>query len=241
MQQDYFGLYLIRVRKLTDSSVKHYFEALKKISLILLETGILESGSIYDIDTVSELDFIKHSLLKNPEFVALDERGNRMYSAGLNRYIEFAEGKAFLMHPESLALIDHPCSVHQPNTIKEHQMQRRDRIIIKQVFESVNYTCEINSSHQTFISQNFQKPYVEGHHVIPISLQENFSYSLDIHANIIALCPTCHRFLHYGLENEKKKKILKVYDNRKERLQDSRIKIGCFEFLELLESRKTAY
>ena len=40
--------------------------------------------------------------------------------------------------------------------------------------------------------------------LIPMKKQQTFSTSLDVYANVVCLCPVCHRLLHYGLDDNKK-------------------------------------
>jgi 5-methylcytosine-specific restriction protein A len=235
MQQENFALYLKQVRKVSDTTLGHYFESMRKITAVLREMGYPDIESLYDIDSYSQLQEIKLALKENPEFVALDERGHRMYSAGLNRYMEFAEGKEFLTHPSSLSLIDCPCPVKHPTILKQTAAHSRDRIMVRQVFQATNYHCEIDQNHATFISQSLQNQYVEGHHLIPLEVQDEIDTSLDVYANIIALCPTCHRFLHFGLKDEKDKVLEHIFDTRQDRLCDSGIRLGRKEFLELVK------
>lgn len=69
-----------------------------------------------------------------------------------------------------------------------------------------------------------------GHHAIPIKEQGHFDVSLDVYANIICLCPICHRLLHYGVNEDKQKILSKVYHDRAERLAKSGIKLSKEEF-----------
>jgi len=68
-----------------------------------------------------------------------------------------------------------------------------------------NYLCELDPSHVSFVSKKTGHNYVEAHHLIPIGQQKNPVYldqdiGLDVRANIVSLCPNCHRILHHGLE-----------------------------------------
>ena len=60
----------------------------------------------------------------------------------------------------------------------------RDALVKKRALENAHYKCELNSNHQTFINKSNGKPYVLGHHLIPLEFEYLFSYSLDIEANI---------------------------------------------------------
>ena len=69
------------------------------------------------------------------------------------------------------------------------------------------YLCEVDGNHKTFKGQNGEN-YCEAHHLIPMNMQEKFFYSLDVEANIVSLCPTCHNLLHYSINNIEKKNII---------------------------------
>ncbi len=62
------------------------------------------------------------------------------------------------------------------------------------------YRCIFNTGddkHSTFLKPN-NLPYMEVHHLIPLSEQWRFANKLDTKANLIPLCPLCHRKLHHG-------------------------------------------
>lgn len=78
---------------------------------------------------------------------------------------------------------------------------KRNNDLKRIAFERENYTCELCGTKNTFENKN-GKEYFEGHHLIMynISSQSKFKYSLDVSENIICLCPTCHRKIHYADE-----------------------------------------
>jgi len=92
------------------------------------------------------------------------------------------------------------------------------------------YKCDLNERHESFIMKN-GKPYMEAHHLIPLSAQDYFDFSLDVDANIVCLCPNCHRKLHYG-ENISDD-LRMIYLARIDRLIESGIYISFDELLEL--------
>lgn len=89
---------------------------------------------------------------------------------------------------------------------------QRNVNVSKNAIKIANYKCELNNSHKTFVTAS-EKPYVEAHHLIPLSCQNDFDYSLDVETNIIRLCPNCHRMLHYGLDI--RSELRKLYNARK--------------------------
>ena len=104
-----------------------------------------------------------------------------------------------------------------------------------QSIESAGYKGEVNPTHVTFTAKSTGMPYMEGHHALPMKCQGRFKSSLDIYANIVCLCPTCHRLLHYGIASEKTNVIDKIYYDRADRLAASGIKVGKTEFENLME------
>lgn len=79
--------------------------------------------------------------------------------------------------------------------------------------------------------QKLKKLRIEAHHLIPIGEQSKFSFSLDVDANIVSLCPNCHRKLHHG--KDIKEDLFKLFNARKDLLKKSGIEITFDELLEL--------
>lgn len=100
---------------------------------------------------------------------------------------------------------------------------QRNQETAKKSIQRANYKCDIDESHSSFISKN-GKPYMEAHHLIPLATQDYFDYSLDVDANIICLCPNCHRKLHYGQDIIED--LLKLYNDRLHSLRESGIIIS---------------
>jgi len=77
--------------KLSQASISKYCQVVEKtLSRIAVENGIT-NGSILEIVTFEEFENVKKKLMSLEEFVALNARGNHMYSAALNKYSSFME------------------------------------------------------------------------------------------------------------------------------------------------------
>ncbi|MEW4973138.1 HNH endonuclease [Bacillus stercoris] len=100
-----------------------------------------------------------------------------------------------------------------------------------QALKEANFICEVNPTHETFLSSASGMPYVEGHHLIPLSLQDQFELTIDIKENIVALCPNCHRLLHHGTNDDKEKILFKLWTERKDLLSKRGIKVDTPTFL----------
>lgn len=98
-----------------------------------------------------------------------------------------------------------------------------------------NFKCEIDNSHETFINKLSGKQYMEAHHIVPMMQQDNFEYSLDCVANIISVCPNCHRALHNAEYEFKKKIIMPLFEKKKDNLFKSNIKLTLEEVLKMYQ------
>lgn len=227
----YYERYLLNVRGVKKKTVNHYFDALNNISRRLKAMNLVVNN-IYEIADLERLENARDILYANPDFIQLNTRGNRMYSVGLNNYIRFAKGEDFEKVKENIVVMDVPVSPTE-SVVVSQEVWRRSGILRIQAIEFAGYVCEIDNAHKTFIAEASNKPYMEGHHAIPMKLQGSFSQSLDVYANIVCLCPLCHRKIHYGQKNEKVNMIYKIYDNRAERLAKSGIMLSKTEFVDL--------
>lgn len=224
----YYIKYLKNIRKVSDSTVKHYQEALRYISKYLIQKEKL-SQNIYEIQDIGELEIVKTFLYNDPDFIDLDKRGHQMYSAGFNNYYRFASGQGFTNIRQQIGVMDMEVPAAQKKTSKM-ETWTRSTIIKIQSIEAAGYQCEVNPEHHTFTAKSSGQPYMEGHHALPIRLQEKFDTSLDVYANIVCLCPICHRLLHYGVDSEKTSVVDRIYYDRADRLASSGIKISRLDF-----------
>lgn len=96
-----------------------------------------------------------------------------------------------------------------------------------------NYKCTFDNNHISFTSNKHKKPYMEPHHLIPLSEQDKFFVSLDVEANIVSLCSTCHNCVHYGINEEKFEILKKIFYSRKERLSNCGINITLNDLLQI--------
>lgn len=84
------------------------------------------------------------------------------------------------------------------SVLKGRKVYTRDRNIALKKMELSGYKCEFDASHQVFVSRFSGRPYLEAHHLIPISLQTDFKLKLDSIHNLFCLCPHCHRAVHHS-------------------------------------------
>ncbi len=73
------------------------------------------------------------------------------------------------------------------------QDYRRDPDVVAEALYRAEGFCEKCKEKAPFIKRSNGEPYLEVHHIIPLS-----QGGLDILENVISLCPNCHREIHFG-------------------------------------------
>lgn len=111
------------------------------------------------------------------------------------------------------------------SSLATHYTYTRDIRKKANAIRKANFLCEISNSHPLFKSRTTNQNYVEGHHLIPLQQEDNFSFSLDIETNIVALCPHCHRLLHHGKKEDIKPLLDLLFQKRKKALADKGIQL----------------
>lgn len=122
----------------------------------------------------------------------------------------------------SILIVDETDHIYQNNlsysdTIRVSKLGTRDiyvrsRDIALDKMKRVNYVCEFNPTHELFLSKATNNKYLEAHHLIPISLQNEFDISLDSATNVFCLCPNCHRAVHHAINPVSRNIIEKLSD-----------------------------
>lgn len=236
--QEYYARYLTEIRGSSDSTVRHYIDALNNISRKLKAMDIVRTD-IYEIMELDELSEAREKLFSDPDFIAQDVRGRRMYSAGLNNYYRFASGEGFttgsnIGASSKMHLMDIPIEANPPQMMTRVEWSRAN-ILREQALAFAGHACEIDSTHQSFIAEKTNKAYMEGHHAIPMSTQPKFKKSLDVYANIVCLCPVCHRRIHYGIKDDRIQMMRILYGMRAERFANSGIHLSLDEFVNIAQ------
>ncbi|HBC3450905.1 TPA: HNH endonuclease [Vibrio parahaemolyticus] len=73
------------------------------------------------------------------------------------------------------------------------QDYRRDPDVVAEALYRAEGFCEKCKEKAPFIKSSNGEPYLEVHHIIPLS-----QGGLDSPENVISLCPNCHREIHFG-------------------------------------------
>lgn len=95
-----------------------------------------------------------------------------------------------------------------------------------------DYKCEADSSHVTFTDRSTGKPYIEVHALVPLNYQEKFKASLrGASANMICLCPTCHKMIRNADDSVREEMLLKLYMKHKDELKEAGIEVSMMQIL----------
>ncbi|PFP15716.1 hypothetical protein COJ92_21905 [Priestia megaterium] len=242
MKKSSFTQWLSNNTALSSYSIGRYAGAIDTLSIELETYGINET-SLFNIHDIEIID----SIIKNAKFQEKNNKGNRMYSAALNyfkSYIGYVGNQEFKSEliKEKIEFEGYleqvKTKVNKSDILDRAQEKpKHKRINMQKVWErnpkyaceavaAANYLCEVNNEHKYFISKFSHQNYAEAHHLIPMKYQDQFEYSLDVHANIVSICLVCHKKLHYGLFEDKRDILKMLFDNRAERLKNSGIHIS---------------
>lgn len=118
------------------------------------------------------------------------------------------------------------------------QAVKKNPKIAKQSLANSEYKCTMDAHHITFITSK-GTPYMEGHHLIPCTYSnakyfwDTYGRNIDCANNIICLCPTCHRKIHYASDREKRIMVEQVYEKHKNKLHSAGLTISLPELLKL--------
>ena len=112
--------------------------------------------------------------------------------------------------------------------------------ISKYALKTAKYKCAADAGHKTFMTTK-NLPYMEGHHLIPCTA-DNAKYfweekhvNIDCVENIVCLCPTCHRRIHYGSKEEREEILTLLYHKQIKKLKSVGLDIKLEELMELYD------
>ena len=136
---------------------------------------------------------------------------------------------------------DSPCYQQEPiigYNKNGRMIFKTQRVFKRKSFNIHGYKCACdNKIHLYFKSEATQKPYVEGHHMIPMEYQEQYwkdkKRNLDCTINLIPLCPHCHRKIHKAVKMERLEIITEIFNKHKESLQKIDSDLTLEKFAEL--------
>lgn len=231
MLLSYFKQYMKITRGITDKSVGHYITGINTINSLLAKYNN-PLVNVFDATSIDDLNGVLTFLQNNNEFQIKDSVGHNMYSVAFSHFYRFATEDPVFFETKIQTL---DMVIPKPQQITTSLTSwKRNQILISQAINGANYRCENKPEHITFTSKTTNRQFMEGHHLIPLKYQSEFSNGIDVYANIVCLCPICHRLLHYGIQSEKAYAAESLYEKRLQRLVKSGIDISKSEFLKMV-------
>lgn len=101
---------------------------------------------------------------------------------------------------------------------------QRDPAVAATALHFAGHCCEAGCGTSPFVASATGLPYVEAHHLIPLSQQGSFpDASLDVPANVVALCAGCHARIHLAVKTTREPLLDALHAKRSERLRHSGI------------------
>ncbi|WP_338749824.1 HNH endonuclease [Bacillus sp. FJAT-52991] len=113
----------------------------------------------------------------------------------------------------------------KPRQKEGKEVWPRDAKKAKVAIKKASFMCEIDDSHESFLSASSGKQYMEAHHLIPLKVQHEFENNLDVVGNIVSLCPNCHRKIHHSQKKEKQLLLQILFKQREKVLKNYGIEI----------------
>lgn len=86
--------------------------------------------------------------------------------------------------------------------------------VARAALNRAGHLCEVDPTHPSFLRRDRRTPYMEPHHLIPMSLTDFFGVDLDREQNIFSLCSNCHNQIHYGAKEDVQGLISKLFRAR---------------------------
>ena len=194
------------IYKLSEYTSNNYLEQIKHLSIYNKEPELV-------LTLREEYDESLAYLIDEPLLTDIDQ--NKI----IESYAYDITGEKFKLQNNRI-----PMPIKVGNRFKYKTNPR----ISKTALEIANHICMGNHNHITFISK-LGKPFMEAHHLIPMSAQKDFSINLDRIENIVSICPICHSAIHLGDDATRLELLKKLYDLKEKELKSVGINISFGE------------
>lgn len=152
-------------------------------------------------------------------FIKVNENNNVLEEDNDNEYIDIIDS----ISDDNINIENGALAFSvEPKILKIDNVKRysKNPTLGKMAIKISEHKCQNQNAHITFESRTNHKDYMEAHHLIPIFKQdeiwEKYGVNIDCLENLISLCPTCHRAIHYGTNNVKKEIITKLFNLKQE-------------------------
>lgn len=192
---------------------------LKKSINKVLEANMVDPFAIEEVKRIRKEIGFEEDIIEDIINDFIDEE-DASYQEGINSAIKDHDDYVLNYEPKEKE------KESQRENINKSTYSRDSKVGLN-ALKLAYFKCELDSKHETFVSNSTSRNYVEAHHLIPIKYyySDEFQFSIDNEANIVALCPNCHRLLHFGQLKDKVGLLKKLYDKREQDLKKAGILI----------------
>ena len=177
---------LIRYEHLIDY-ISYFQEPIRRfISVAIRETTILpKMKNAHSLGSIAYISKITHKNIPNPYYTIEEHDFQKLQERLLK--------KAKMMTDDDLQKTLARGQAYPAKTNVVTPVFVRNSYLAEFVKRQAHGICQDCHQFAPFISKITGEPYLETHHIIPLSLGGK-----DTIENVIALCPNCHRKRHYG-------------------------------------------
>jgi 5-methylcytosine-specific restriction protein A len=231
--------------KKSSSKGTHYTRFLLYLTVLYEEIFQEEFGLLDSFEALKKLKLIENL----PDFQTFNRKEHNFYSATINCFAAYLTNRQEVKEAPSDNLLNFQLATlttEEGILISEENAEfQADKLVVRpkkslyQGFDSyprnlnVSYlakvrskwSCNLDTRHNSFITQADDKNFVEAHHLIPMAVQDYFLYTLDFIDNVTTLCPNCHRLVHHAGYREREIAINKLFGERESTYKQHGIEI----------------
>ena len=186
------------LNKLSDTNYLYFLECSTLNDLKVNSKNYYSKWYTWVVSSLREMNIVKETGNRNNSTLEL--------ASPIDEFIEEIVNK---MHYEDMFFESSKDFSDLKNNIR---CKARNQMVVQEVLEKSGYKCFFNENHITFESYN-RPNYVEAHHIIPVALNDSFDEELDCEENVIALCPNCHKAIHYAVDEYKEDLLKFIMEN----------------------------
>lgn len=190
--------------------------------------AIIDAAIFYEINgfaSTKKENLSKRVFTKNKAQEEFEEKDEQLFQ----KQVEKAE----ISSKEIKNIEEKPENKKSKKYNQQLQINNRSATKAKEALFLSSFVCELNLEHKTFIAKSGNNNFVEAHHLIPMCYEDDFEHSIDVHSNIISLCPNCHRAIHNATAEYQIKLVSELYEQRRDRLIKQGIEVNLEDLISM--------
>ncbi len=139
-------------------------------------------------------------------------------TADQNLFIQLAQSTNNQDEPSAVLINEPKPKGPVANQSANKSTYLRNPAVARRALARANHQCEVDSTHTSFLRRNSPYMYMEPHHLVPMSMTDQFKVSLDREQNIFSLCSNCHNQIHYGTKKDVRQLITRLFLSRQQEI-----------------------